>query len=85
MAKITVHVSDHALLRYIERRYNVPLDLLRKKILDKAIPAANAGASVIGFDGIKLLLSKPNQFNEVTIVTTVHRSKPLVPKRNERP
>lgn len=42
-----VTVSDHALLRCLERIYNIPVETLRQSISDKITPVYNA----LGVDG----------------------------------
>jgi len=61
--KPVAHVTDHAVLRYLERVKGVDIDAVRVElghIVDKAIEAG-AGAAVI--DGVKYIL------NDKTIVT----------------
>ncbi len=61
-----VNVSDHALIRYLERRFKLDLDGLRAEILTpERISAIKAGAGRISVDGLKFIV-KDN-----TIVTVV--------------
>lgn len=62
----TIGVSDHALLRYLERKYNLNMAELKSEILtpDRAA-AIKAGAKKISVDGIRFHI-KGN-----TIVTTI--------------
>ena len=48
---MTIHVSDHALLRYIERVQGISLEDLRQKIAEIVIVPAKAGASTVTVDG----------------------------------
>jgi hypothetical protein len=45
-------VSDHALVRYIERVQKINLDPLRKEITDKVEIPAMAGAARVTVDGV---------------------------------
>lgn len=50
-------VSDHALLRYLQRKYKVDFDSLRDEILtETVIKAINLGVSSITVDGFKLMI-----------------------------
>ena len=50
-------VSDHALIRYLERVYSLDIDAIRRKILsDITIDAINAGASAVTTGGVKFLV-----------------------------
>lgn len=63
MKKPVAHVTDHAVLRYLERVKGVDIDAVRVElghIVDKAIEAG-AGAAIV--DGVKYVL------NDKTIVT----------------
>jgi hypothetical protein len=42
-----VHVTDHAILRYLERGCGFDIELVRAKIKDLVLPAAAVGASNI--------------------------------------
>lgn len=51
-----VHVSDHAVLRYLERFAGIDTEALRKMIQDKASAAAKAGAVSVTIDGTCFLI-----------------------------
>lgn len=52
-------VSDHALLRYMERKRGLNLDDLRAEIMCEEVTGAiRAGAHMIKMDGMKFLISK---------------------------
>jgi len=58
-------VSDHALVRYLERHHKFDLDQFRKEILSSnAISAINAGAVTIKRNGIKFKVQN-------NVITTV--------------
>ena len=60
-------VSDHALLRYLERVYNLNIEEKRQEMLsDNVQSAIKAGATSINFDGVKFKVSD----NVITTVIT---------------
>lgn len=49
----SIKVSDHAILRYLERKYNLDIKGIRKEILTPAIiQAIKAGAKAVKVDGM---------------------------------
>ena len=61
-----VRVSDHALLRYLQKRFNFDLDELRNEILTPdRIAAIETGAHKISVDGLGFIVK------EKTVVTVV--------------
>lgn len=59
-------LTDHALLRYIERKYNIDIDKMRDEIMQpNVISAIKCGAKSIETDGIKFV------FDKRTIVTAL--------------
>lgn len=71
-------VTDHAVLRYLERVYGVDVKGIRKRIALSTEVARKAGASAAISDGVKYALS-PN--GRVTTVTGI--TKPMT-NRGER-
>ena len=54
LSLLTPKVSDHAVLRYLQRKYNLDIEGLRKEILsDAVIGAINAGANAISVNNIR--------------------------------
>lgn len=67
-------LTDHALLRYIERKYNIDMDKMREEILQpNVIAAIKCGAKALETNGVKFV------FDKRTIVTT------LLPYMNGKP
>ena len=55
LESLNPRVSDHAVIRYMERKLGQDFDDIRKIILtDEVKDAINAGAKSIKFDGMKL-------------------------------
>jgi hypothetical protein len=50
------YVSDHALLRYIERVRGIDIDRLRGELADKVQGAVNLGAASYAVDGVTFRL-----------------------------
>lgn len=71
---VKVLVSDHAVLRFIERHYGVDTEALRKQIATTAYPAAKAGASNFQVDAVKFCLTRDlHKTGVVTVKTVVER------------
>jgi len=63
---IRANVSDHALLRYLEKRFKLDLPTLRAEILTPyRVNAIEAGANKIRFDGLTFIVK------DQTIVTVM--------------
>ncbi len=63
----SVRVSDHAVLRYLERVRGFEIESLRQNIAKRCESAASAGASSITIDGVVLLIE------DGVVITTVQR------------
>lgn len=51
-------VTDHALMRFMERILNLDMDSLRTRILTPTVAAAiRAGASAVTVEGVRMLVS----------------------------
>lgn len=57
-ARPDVRVSDHAIVRWLERVEGLDLDIIRAEILAVAGPAAAAGAKVLRKDGHAFIMEK---------------------------
>ena len=68
MTKRKVHVSDHAILRYLERVGGFQIEKLRRQIAQKVRKAAPEGAIGLVIDGVRLVLLEDG---ERCVVTTV--------------
>jgi hypothetical protein len=70
---VRVHVTDHALMRYAERRYGIPMDKLRAEIEAKALPAAKVGAAFFQIENIKFALTSADHEKVVRVKTVLER------------
>lgn len=87
-----VHVSDHALLRYIERKYGFCFDQFRSELESLVSGAAAAKAYSFTVGDLKFCLAPPTPDGSVTIKTVLLRSmktkhlkkKPLKKNQDEK-
>lgn len=70
-----VRVSDHAIIRYLERVEGLDMDIIRAEILAIAGPAAAAGAKVLRRDGYTYIIERG------AIVTVLPDDKQRLPQR----
>lgn len=56
MKKPRLHVSDHAVLRYLERAGGFDIEALRRSIGQRCEPAYRIGASSLVIEGIAFLI-----------------------------
>lgn len=75
---VNLHVSDHAVLRWLEREHNLDIGLVRAHLQGCALTAAQYGAVAVSIGRTKLLL-RENGIDKtgtpkVVIVTASGRS-----------
>lgn len=76
---LSPRVSDHAVFRYLQRKYGVDFDALREEILTESVKKAiRAGASAVTVDGYKYIIS------EGCITTVLGKDQSILPKRTMR-
>lgn len=63
-----VLVSDHAVLRYLERVGGFEIEALRQQIADRLEPAASTGAESVVIDGFRYVLRSDSGGPVVTTV-----------------
>lgn len=73
---VPVHVSDRAVLRYLERAYGLDVAVLRRYLAGRAANAVRLGAVGVTVDNVKLVLRTAE--GETYIVTAL---KPAWPAR----
>ena len=66
MTKETLRVSDHAVLRYMERAMGLNVEIVREHIASLCGPAAAAGAVCVRTEGVRFEINAVNN-----VVTTV--------------
>jgi len=72
-----MHVTDHAVLRYLERKYKLDIAAMKKEMAATAEPAMRAGALYSYVDGISYV------FEGETIITVI-TGKPTLARRTRR-
>ncbi len=79
MSRQPPHVTDHALIRYLERVVGVDVERYRRDVADRVASAVALGATAVVSDGFRYTLAE-------SAVTTVKRasSDRRVPPRNDR-
>ncbi len=84
--KIThVQVSDHALIRFMERVYKIDLEPVKTEIARRCWDAGMAGASTFTLDGVTFCFGKGFRDGSIwvsTVLTTDMRSKGKGKKKN---
>ncbi len=73
-----VHVSDHAILRYLERAHGLDVDAVRRHLAGRLVTGARLGAIGVTIDNVKLVLQHHDQ--GVTVVTAL---RPHWPRRTD--
>lgn len=85
MKRPRVSVTDHAVVRYLERVGGFDIDTLRREIARRVQAAANAGASTVTIDGAVFVIVAGDNGPTVTTVMTrdqVTQARVLHPGRN---
>lgn len=70
MKKPEFIVSDHAVLRYIERHCGFSIDPIRAHIAKMVKGAIGAGAKSLAVDGITFRFAESDKYSGVMVVTT---------------
>lgn len=85
--RVALTVSDHAVLRYIERAFAVDVEAIRRHLAGRAMNAAELGALTVSFERIKLALAENGGAEDgaaaVAATTALYRSMPVY-RRTER-
>ena len=76
MKRVPTHVriSDHAVLRYLEREHGLDVDGVREHLGKVAQPAAELGAVAVQVERVKLILVKAG-IGRASVVTVVRRGR----------
>jgi len=79
-----VTITEHALLRYLERILELDLDAMRKRLEQDIRAAAHAGAKTITIDGATFVL-QPTPVGGICVVTVLtQKMRRDSHRRNER-
>lgn len=66
-----ITISDHAIVRYIERKYGLNLDAIRKEIIETVEGAVNVGASNHSVGDVTYCFVKDRKAPNGVLVSTV--------------
>jgi hypothetical protein len=64
-----IHISDHAIIRYLERAHGLDVDAVRRHLAGRLVTGARLGAIGVTIDNVKLVLQHHDQ--GVTVVTAL--------------
>lgn len=71
----SIRVTDHAVLRYIERRHGIDVDALRSHIATLAVTGVAHGASAVLTEGVRIVLRGQ------TVVTVLDKRMVAFPRK----
>lgn len=69
--QVQLEVSDHAVLRWLERAHGIDLEPVRSMIAGKTMNAAELGAAAVCIDSVRYVLRDVSEFLEGDRVETV--------------
>lgn len=67
--EIALHVSDHAVLRYLQRRHGVDIEVVRRHLAGLAVNGAQLGAVAVQAENVRLFLRDTDVGSGRTLVT----------------
>lgn len=70
-----VHVTDHAVLRYLERAHGLDVDAVRRHIAGRCATGAELGAIGVVVEHVKFVLAA--EAGKATVVTVLKASWPI--------
>lgn len=79
---VSLHVSDHAVLRYLERAHGLDIDAVRRHLAGLALPAAEVGAIALQVETVKLVFEVGAR--GTTVVTALPRAVLAPHRQGER-
>ena len=70
--RVDIDVSDHAVLRFMEREFDIDVDAVRQHMRSLAINAAELGAVAVAVGRVKLVIqeTKPTSDKRPKVVVT---------------
>ena len=81
-----IHITDHALLRYVERVFGIDVDAVRRQILTDGIAKCiELGASTITVNGIQFRVKDRSIVTVIGSDQKTHRKKSKAHHRGRRP
>ncbi len=83
--EVRLHVTDHAVLRYLEQKFGIDVPAVRRHLGGMAMSAAELGAVAVKTDGVRLHLEDAAQTNGRTTVEVVNCDRPQRPRDRALP
>lgn len=77
-----IRVSDHAVLRYLERAHGLDVEAVRKHLAGRSVKAARLGAVGVKIENIKLVL-RQTAFETVIVTALLPGSHLFLPKSDD--
>lgn len=71
MTSRTAHITDHAVLRYLERRHGLDVEAVRAHLAGMTVTAVRLGAIAVTVDNVKLVLVEAHDGSGDAVVSTV--------------
>ncbi|SFQ13960.1 hypothetical protein SAMN05421853_10289 [Roseivivax halotolerans] len=75
MKKSRAHVTDHAVIRYLERELDIDIETVRRRI-GRAVDAADVPMGASGVAIGRLIYKLAHDESGVTVITCIERSRP---------
>ncbi|MCO5059662.1 MAG: hypothetical protein M9905_17630 [Rhizobiaceae bacterium] len=69
-----IRVTDHAVLRYLERAHGLDVDAVRRHLSGKVLNGARLGAVAVTIENVKLVLRE--HADEIHVVTALKATWP---------
>jgi hypothetical protein len=77
-------VSDHAVLRYLERRHGLDVEAVREHLAGLTVNAVRLGAAAVTIENVKLVLAETRDApGSTSVVTVILPSWPSLRDRGE--
>jgi len=80
--RVTVRVSDHAVLRWLDRQHGLDVGAVKALMADMTRNGAELGALAVCIDNVRLVL-KQTAPDQAVVVTTLSRSMAFRPGRKK--
>lgn len=77
-----VFVTDHAILRYLERAHGLDIEAVRNHIASLCATGAELGALAVKVESVKFVLVAAGP--DTTVTTVVKRHWPITPRSVEK-
>jgi len=83
--EVRLHVTDHAVLRYLEQKFGLDVPAVRRHLGGMTLSAAQLGAIAVKTDGVRLHLEDAAEDKGRTLVEVVNCDRPHQPRERGAP